>query len=165
MSAQNTQFAAGERKLTVEDARQSLTSHATEKGIQFFEKYGPEITWKQLLLALEDRTVVRYPCVISFEATGLLQGEMAHPFPQGDEPEKGFALHVHPIFMTDLKGAVAVVLYQLVLLNYGEFAGSEDAEAFGAAALGMDKEDYYQTLCELADQLQVSPTCGTAIGG
>jgi hypothetical protein len=142
-----------ERKLTVEDARQSLTSHATEKGAQFFEKYGPEITWKQLLVALEDRSVVRYACTVVFEATGLLPGEMAHPFPQGDEPKKGYALHVHPIYMTDLKGAVAIVLYQLVLVNYGEFAGAEDAEAFGAAALGMDQKEYYELLCGLADKI------------
>ena len=144
-----------ERKLTVEDARQSLTSHATEKGAQFFEKYGPEITWKQLLIAMEDRSVVRYPCRVSFESTGLLPGEMAHPFPEGNEPDEGFALRVHPIYMTDLHGAAAIVLYQIVLVNYGEFAGAEDAEAFGSAALGIDNEDYYRMLCELADKLTV----------
>jgi hypothetical protein len=40
-----------------------------------------------------------------------------------------------------------------VLVNYGDFASANDAETFGAAALGLGKEEYYQTLCELADQL------------
>src|SRR5436190_11076284 len=105
-----------EHKLTVEDARQSLTAHAAEKGCQLSEKYGPTLDWKQLLLAIQDRSVVRYPCEVCFEATGLLPDEMAHPFPQGDKPEKGFRLHVRPIYMTDLEGAVAIVLYQLVLI-------------------------------------------------
>jgi hypothetical protein len=40
-----------------------------------------------------------------------------------------------------------------VLVNYGEFATSDDAETFGAAALGLSKEDYYRLVCGLADQL------------
>jgi len=45
------------------------------------------------------------------------------------------------------------VLYQLVVVNYGEFASADDAEIFGAAVLGLSKEDYYQGVCELADQI------------
>ena len=48
----------------------------------------------------------------------------------------------------------ALVLYQLVLVNYGEFASAEDAETFGAAVLGISRDEYYQTLCEMADQLR-----------
>jgi hypothetical protein len=48
------------------------------------------------------------------------------------------------------------VLYQLVLVNYGEFASADDAETFGAHALGLAKDDYYQALCRLADE--ISPT-------
>ena len=55
----------------------------------------------------------------------------------------------------DLKDAVAIVLYQIVLINYGEFAGAEDAEAFGSAALGVAREDYYEMLCALADKISV----------
>jgi hypothetical protein len=40
-----------------------------------------------------------------------------------------------------------------VLVNYGEFASAEDAETFGAAALGLARDDYYQALCGLADQV------------
>lgn len=34
-------------------------------------------------------------------------------------------------------------------VNYGDFATSADAEAFGAAALDMEPEAYYQRLCAL----------------
>ena len=55
--------------------------------------------------------------------------------------------------MTQLEQVPGLVLYQLVLVNYGEFASAEDAETFGAAVLGITRDEYYQTLCELADQL------------
>jgi hypothetical protein len=142
-----------EQKLTLEDARLSLTSHASEKGAQLHSKYGPHIGWTELRQVMEDRSLVRYPCEIVFSASGLRPGEMAHPFPNAEDPSEGFKLHVHPLFMTQLERAVAIVLYQLVLVNYGEFAAAEDAEAFGAAALGISAQDYYLLLCESADQL------------
>ena len=60
---------------------------------------------------------------------------------------------VHPFFETQLDHVPALVLYQLVALNYGEFASSDEAETFGAAALGMTRDEYYDLLCECADQL------------
>jgi hypothetical protein len=148
-----------EQKLTVEDARRSLTSHAAEKGSQVREKYGPHIGWKELGRLLENRSVVRYPCEIVFDSTGLLGGELAHPFPNTDRPEDGFKICVHPVFMAHLDQVPLLVLYQLVLVNYGEFASADDAETFGANAIGMTKDDYYERLCELADDLAPAPDC------
>jgi len=145
-----------DRKLTLEDARQSLTSHAAEKGYQLREKYGPRIGWSELRSILEDRSLVRYPCEIVFDAAGLLDGEFAHPFPNSERPEDGFRIHIHPLFMTQLDDVPLLVFYQLVLVNYGEFASAKDAESFGAAALGMDKDEYYRAVCELSDQLSIN---------
>ena len=102
---------------------------------------------------LKDRTFVRYPCEIQFDASVLQPGEFAYPHPKGDTPAAGFTIHVHPHFATQLQVVPALVLYQLVAVNYGEFASPDDAETFGAAALGMTKNDYYELLCQLADQL------------
>ncbi|SRR6266403_635880 len=140
-------------QLTADDAKQSLNSHVAAKGAEIFEKYGPAIGWKQLLGILEDRSCVRYPCEVAFDAAPLAAGEFAHPVPKGQHPEAGFTLFVHPYFMTQLEQVPLLVLYQLVLLNYGEFASPDDAETFGACALGITKDEYYQTLCELANQL------------
>ena len=63
-------------------------------------------------------------------------------------------MYVHPWFMPQLEQVPLLVLYQLVLVNYGAFAAPEDAESFGAAALGLAKDEYYQALCRLADELQ-----------
>ena len=40
-----------------------------------------------------------------------------------------------------------------VLRRLRQFASADDAEAFGASALGLTKDDYYRRLCELADRL------------
>jgi hypothetical protein len=140
-------------QLTAEDAKQSLNTHVAAKGAEIFEKYGPVIDWKQLLRILEDRTAVRYPCEVAYDAAPLQPGELAFPAPKGAYPEQGFSIHVHPSFMMQLEYVPHIVLYQLVLVNYGEFASADDAETFGAAALGLGKEEYYRTLCRLADEL------------
>jgi hypothetical protein len=62
-------------------------------------------------------------------------------------------MHVHPFFLTQLERVPGLVLYQLVLVNYGEFASADDAETFGAAALGLSRDEYYATICELAGQI------------
>ena len=147
-------------QLTTEDAKQSLAAHVATRGQEIYQKYGPKIGWRGLLAILEDRGCVRYPCEILFDAGPLLAGECAHPVPKGEQPEDGFCLYVHPFFMSQLHYVPHLVLYQLVLVNYGEFASSDDAEIFGAAALGISKDEYYDVLCELHDA--VGSGVGTA---
>jgi hypothetical protein len=141
------------QQLTADDARQSLTAHVAAKGAEIREKYGPHIGWKELERILNDRACVRYPCEIVFDARELEPGEFAHPLARGARPEDGFTMHVHPFFMTQLERVPELVLYQLVLVNYGAFATAEDAETFGAAALGISRDEYYASLCELADAI------------
>ncbi len=140
-------------QLTIDDARQSLTGHVAAKGAEIFGKFGPRIGRKELLQILADRAYVRYPCDIQFESEPLLEGEFAHPVAKGDQPEAGFTIFVHPMFALDPSRVPYLVLYQLVLVNYGEFASADDAETFGAHALGLSKDDYYSKLCEMADEM------------
>ena len=135
------------------DARQSLNVAVAATGSGIYEKYGPRIGWAQLLQILQDRTCTRYPCEIVFDAGPLEAGEFAHPVPRGDRPEDGFSMYVHPFFKTQLEQVPQLVLYQLVLVNYGTFAAPEDAETFGAASLGLARDDYYLALCCMADDL------------
>lgn len=160
-------------QLTAEDAKQSLTAHVAAKGEEICAKYGPGLGWQELQLVLQDRAFVRYPCEIAFDSTQLYPGEVAHPVPKGERPEEGFVIHVHPLFMLQLAMVPHLVLYQLVSVNYGEFASADDAESFGAAALGLSRDEYYDALCGLADQLQVgdeshntihSGSCGGGCG-
>lgn len=155
------------KQLTADDARQSLAAHVEAKGVEIFCKYGPHIGWGQLPLLLADRAYVRYPCEIVFDAAPLQSGEFAVPLQKGGRPEEGFTMFVHPIFMTQLEEVPALVLYQLVALNYGVFASAHEAETFGAAALGITRDEYYDRLCGLSDQLggglEAAPVA--AVGG
>ena len=139
------------QKLTFEDAKQSLTAHIATKGAEIHAKFGPKIGYQELLRILADRDYTRYPVELVFSAEGLLDGEFAHPFPLGANPEQGFTLRIHPYFSTQLAYVPALVLYQLVLVNYGDFASPSDAETFGAAVLSLSQDEYYDGLCEMAD--------------
>lgn len=144
------------KQLTTEDGRQSLNVHAAAKGLEIREKY-PRIGWTELQRILQDRSCVRYPCEILFDAAGLQPGEFAHPVAKAEQPEAGFTIFVHPLLLLQLERVPPLVLYQLVLVNYGDFASADDAETFGANALGLSKEDYYRALCEVADEFEPPP--------
>ena len=142
-------------QLTATDAKQSLNAHVAAKGYEIFQKYGPHIGWAELQSILKDRACVRYPCTLEFDSARLNPGEFAFPEPRGAMPEEGFTLYVHPVYMTQLSMVPHLALYQLVTVNYGEFASSDDAETFASYALGVPREEYYQILCALADELGV----------
>jgi hypothetical protein len=161
------------KQLTAEDARNSLTGHVESKGIELFIRYGSAPGWDDLQQILADRTQVRYPCEIVFDATPLLPGEFAHPVQKGDSPEEGFTMAVHPVFAAQPHLVPALVLYQLVAVNYGDFASSLEAETFGAACLGLTRDEYYSLLCDCATQVDfngeveasVVPPAGCGGGG
>jgi len=144
-------------RLTADDVRQPLNAHVAAKGAEVCAKYGPGLGWRELQRLLEDRAAVRYPCAVAFDAAPLEPGEFAHPVARGERPEDGYTIFVHPYFMTQLEAVPGLVLYQLVLVNYGEFASADDAETFGAAALGISRDEYYERLCALADEIGGCP--------
>lgn len=148
-------------QLTAESARESLTAHVAARGAEIFAKYGPRIGWDELHAILADRSCVRYPCTVVFDARPLQPGEFAHPVALGERPEDGFALHVHPAYLAQRELVPFLALYQLVVVNYGEFASATDAEVFAAAALGLDRELYYDALCRLADAVTPADAAGS----
>jgi hypothetical protein len=150
-------------RLTADDARQSLNAHVAVKGAEIRDHYGPGFGWPELQRLLLDRRFVRYPCEITFAEVPLESGECAVAEAKGARPEDGFAIFVHPRFLARPADVVAWVLYQLVAVNYGEFASPDDAETFGAAVLGIAKDDYYAALCAMADE-SGSAGCGGDAG-
>ena len=152
------------QKLTLDDARESLTEHVAAKGAEIRAKFGPVIGWSQLQRILADTGCVRYPCELVFDASPLQPDECAFPVPKGERPEDGFRLCVHPYFSVDPARVPLLALYQLVSINYGAFASPDDAEIFGAAAMGIPKEEYYATLCAMADEISADHLTGEGVG-
>ena len=145
---------AGEgRRLTEEDGRRALRDHAAEKGAEGRAKAGGRVGWAELSALLEDRSVVRYPTRVVFDDRPLEPGEFAWARPLGERPSDGFEIVVHPYFRDREEDLPLLVAYHLVAVNYGEIATREEAEAFGAALLGLEVDDYYERVCRLADEL------------
>lgn len=151
-------------QLTADDARQSLTAHVASKGAEIYVKYGPSIGWAELQRLLLDRAQVRYPCEIQFNESVLLPGEFAHPVQKGETPEEGFTMYVHPSFADNLAIVPYLVMYQLVAVNYGEFASAEEAEVFGSNAFGLSRDEYYDILCDLAERVSGTSEPGGGCG-
>ena len=145
-------------KPTEQDGRESLIAHAVEKALEARAAYGgplPGLAMEALETLLCDRKFVRFPVSLEFNAGALQAGEFAHPEPvDPDDPSAGFIMHIHPAFEGRDDVIPLMVAYQLVVINYGDIAGHEAAEAFGAALCGIDIEPYYQSLCQLADEIK-----------
>lgn len=141
------------RRVNNELVRDNLGALMAAQARTIREKYGPEIGWNQLLEVLGDRSCVRYPCEICFDAKPLLPGEFAHAAAKGSNAEEGFTIYVHPCYEAELSRVCYLVLHQLVLVNYGDIATADDAETFGSTVLGLTKDQYYSVLCELSEQI------------
>jgi len=133
--------------------RQALSVQIAAEGSRVHERYGPSIGWRQLLTLLQDRECVRFPCDLRFDAAPLLPGEFAHALLKGSKREEGYTIHLHPLFEHQLQQVPYLVLHQLVLVNHGDSASADDAETFGALALGLSRDEYFNILCELSDQV------------
>ena len=143
-----------DNKLTPEDGKKALLHHVVEKAIALREKYGNFIDFSTLERILEDRDFVRYPTRMEFSSQSIDDGFFAIAEPVSiDDPSQGYVIYIHEHFKNKLGDVPALVLYQLVIVNYGDIVTGEEAELFGATVLGMEKEEYYQLLCTLADQI------------
>jgi hypothetical protein len=137
----------------------NLRANLVTEGAQIHARYGPAVCWDKLQEIIADRSIVRYPCELVFDATLLLPGEFAHTFPKGISPGEGFSIHLHPSYAAEPASVPCLVMSQLPYVNYGAQVSVEDAETFGGCALGMTKEAYYEALCSLAEQLGGDELC------
>lgn len=110
----------------------------------------------ELAAILRDPAFTRYPVELAFTGEPLEPDEIAYPRPCGERPEDGFILCLHPLFEHRPDCVPLLALYQLVAVNYGDFASADDAEVFAASALGIDRESAYQALCDMADAVSLT---------
>jgi len=142
---------AGEPPITPEGARQAMIAHAAATGTAIHNRLGGAPDYPQLVQLLEDPEAVRFPVQVVFDAGPLHGEELAYPLPVDGDASNGYTMYVHPALAGQPTDTVAAVLYALVVVNYGEAATGAVGEAFGAAALGVERDDYYRTMCRLAD--------------
>ena len=131
----------------------AVSLHASEKAKEIRARYGPHIDYPVLLAILEDRKSVRYPVQIRFVSEGIKPGMFARTDPISDDPEEGYVISLHSAFEERHDILPALILYQLVLINYDDLATANDAEIFGSTVLGMDRDAYYEQIVALTDSL------------
>jgi len=140
------------------DGRVALRDHILALAETARSRYGPVTDRGGLLRLLGDRSIVRYPVETGFNAGPLQPGEFAHAQPLGEHPRTGFRIFVHPALLRRDDLWIRAVVYHLARVNYGDIAGPDECELFGANLLGLDVEEYYRALCELADALWPPPS-------
>jgi hypothetical protein len=131
----------------------AVTIHAEEKAREIREKYGPEIDYPVLLHLLADRKCIRNPVEIRFTSTGIDPGLFAFTEPVSEKPSDGYVITLHESFRDRPDVLPALILYQSVIVNYGDLATAIDAEVFGAGVLGMERDDYYFLIVELTNSV------------
>ena len=133
--------------------RLALSAQIAAEASHAHEHHGPDIGWQQLLTLLQDTNCVRFPCELRFDSAPLLPGEFGYAVRKGSKPEEGYLIYLHPLFEHQLEQVPYLVLYQLVFVNHGDAASADDAETFGAIALGLSRDEYVDILCELSGQI------------
>ncbi len=153
-----------QKKLTSEDGKRALMHHVVERAMVLREQYGNFIDYEVLLKILTDSRFVRYPTLLEFNSQPIDDGLFAIAIPFLDDNSfQRYVIYVHEYFKDKLDDVPALVLYHLVMVNYGDIVTGEEAELFGATVLGMEKEEYYQLLCRFADQVSKPCSCKTVV--
>ncbi len=141
----------------------SLPGRVTEQAERARRRYGPVIDDSAILRILQDREVVRYPVHLRFDCESLEYGEFAHAEPIGDHPGAGFCLYIDPTFEHRPDVWPLLFAYHIPFINDAAIATHDDCELFGATLLAMHPEEYYESLCELADSMfSEDPSCVAA---
>ncbi len=140
-------------KRTPKRLQTAISGHAAEKAHEIRARYGPTIDNAVLARILDDRKSIRYPVRIEFGSEGIEPGLFAITESISDDPEEGYVITLHEHFRNQPEAIPALVLYQSVIVNYGDLAGAADGEIFGAGVLGMERDDYYALICRLADSI------------
>lgn len=112
------------------------------------ERHGPIDGPEALARLLADRDCVRFETRLAFDAAPLPPGLFADAVQAEDQR---FTLYVHPVFRDRPEDLPWLVAYHVPSICYGRMASCDDAEAFGAALLGVSTEVYYQRVCALAE--------------
>jgi hypothetical protein len=151
--------AVDDLEAAADEGRQALREHIVDKAMAARLKHGLYIDGEAILDIVEDRGIVRHPAAVRFDAGPLRPGEFACVLPVGDEPQDGYGIFVHPAYRNQPDIWPLLIAYYIPVINYGQIVTSDDAELFGATLLGLEVDEYYGALCELADALVSAPPC------
>ena len=133
-----------DKKENAKRLREGLENHirfVVEKAIN---KHGRPESLETLNRLLEDNEIVRFPSTLIFDDAELKKGEAVKLDKIADDADEKYRIIIHPAFLERDKDVIALVLYQIVKINYGKIAKEKESLLFASSLLGI-KEDIYQT--------------------
>lgn len=143
------------RQLSTEELIQlgedSLKQRLVEQAVYAHQKYHP-LTPAALEALLADPECARYPTRLVFEFGEMAMHQFAQPEPDPRNlQENGRVLYLRPVLQSRPDLVLLAVAYMLPALNYGEIITDEHCQLYGAALLGLMREEFYAQICALAD--------------
>jgi hypothetical protein len=126
----------------------SLTNRLREQAAEALEKHGG-LRPGNLETFLNDPDCVRYPTRLVLEYGEMGLHQFAQPEPDVRNPG-GIMLYLRPTLgqRTDL--IALAVSYMIPVINYGAIITDDHCIEYGSVLAGLDRETYYQRICELA---------------
>ncbi len=129
----------------------SLLNHLRHQAFQARERHGG-LRPGNLDAFLEDRECVRYPTRLALEYGGMGPHQFAHPDRDlQSEDQSARVLFLRPVLGKRPDYIALALSYMLPVINFGDIVDDEHCIEYGAALMGMDPEEYYDQICEIAD--------------
>lgn len=140
----------------VEVFEDSLTNRLRDQAAEALERHG-KLGPGRLETFLDDRDTVRFPTRLVLE----FGPEMGlHQFAQPEPDVRnhgGVMLYLRPILGQRPDLLALAVSYMIPVINYGKIVSDEHCLEYGSALMGLDKETYYQRICEVAGFVGAEP--------
>jgi hypothetical protein len=136
-----------------EALRDALMRHAVGAASRSVAKLGGPLSCENIGRFLFDQDCLKYNTEIFYDASELEPHQFAQPVIEGGPARRTCALYVHPWFAARPEYLPLIVAYMAGAINYGSAASPELCEVYGAALLGMTREEFYGCVCRMADLL------------
>ena len=133
-----------DKKENAKRLREGLENHIRFVAEKAMNKHGRPESLEILDRLLEDNEIVRFPSTLIFDDAELKKGEAVKLDKIEDGADEKYQITIHPAFLKRDKDIIALVLYQIVKINYGKIAKERESLLFASSLLGI-KEDIYQT--------------------
>lgn len=139
-----------------EALRDALTRHARGAAVRSVVKLGGPLSCENVGRFLSDRDCLKYDTEVVYDASELEPHQFAQPVIEGGPARRTCFLYVHPRFAGQPEHLPLIVAYMAGAINYGGAASPELCEEYGAALLGMTRDEFYERVCYMADLLSLN---------
>jgi len=142
-----------DKKENAKRLREGLENHIRFVSEKAVKKYGRPDSMDVLSRMLEDNEIVRFPASVLFDDAGLEAGEPVKLIKVGKGQDERYEIIVHSGFERREKDVIALVLHEVVKVNYGKIAKEKESLLFASSILGMEEEAYRSRMKELASEI------------